>query len=297
MAGQSSESTPRLPSHHLSLPIDDNIYQRFTKNHSIRSLELWKERRDPEHEFLILTRSDGDPRTYRVERRPSKGTAALSKIQGCTTEDTITCLDREYAGTAVRRLSVHFRANPKPELYNIFALCNAIRKDPDTKEYTLMQFNCYFFARTLALLITRHFLLRQYRDIHIYSTIKDDIPGPRIDDMLDKSDWEGRINVSFEGDGNRPYLRLRSYINEMDETHCEVVAQFGGNRKSVYNTLNRKRGEIWFSGLKEIEQVVSGKKAGIWSSRLKGMEQVVVKKQTTPSSSQTKKKGESSGLK
>jgi hypothetical protein len=171
-----------------SLPIDDNIYQRCS-NLVVLSLRFVREREDPEHEFIILRTNADD--YYRIERRPSKGTGINSKLHGCKAEDTITHLNGRQHLSVLRvvstKMTLYYRGNPKPDLHTVFDFCNAIRKDPDTEKYTLAQFNCYFFARTLMLFITRHFLIGQYA-IHI--SPRDDfgsLPGSDIDAILDES--------------------------------------------------------------------------------------------------------------
>jgi hypothetical protein len=184
-------SRSRNSSSHL---IDDNIRDFFPKNHSIRELVLWKQTKKPaEHEFVILTMDNAEETQYRIERRPSIEENLSSKVQGCTAEDTITPLERKQAekltrsGEVVRQITVHFRADPKPDLYTVFSFCNALRKDREAEQYTLMLFNCYFFARTLTLLISRHFLVRQY--CQFYKSDRKGFgshPGPEIDKTLDK---------------------------------------------------------------------------------------------------------------
>lgn len=147
---------------HSSCSIDDEIYRQYS-NTFVDWLELRKEREESQHEFIIL-RTNND--FYRIERRPSKGTGIGAKLQGCKAADTITHLDQhDYQkiwASADIKILVAFYHDPKPDLYSLFAFSNAIRDDPDAEKYTLAQFNCYFFARALILLITRHFLLRQY---------------------------------------------------------------------------------------------------------------------------------------
>ena len=60
--------------------------------------------------------------------------------------------------------------------------------DPESEQYTLREFNCYFFARTLTLLIARHSFLRQYCRIH--KQPRNDfgsLPGPEIDATLSEA--------------------------------------------------------------------------------------------------------------
>ncbi|KAF8337137.1 hypothetical protein F5887DRAFT_1078396 [Amanita rubescens] len=235
-----------------SLPIDDNIYQHCS-NLVIISLRFVREREDPEHEFIILRTNASD--YYRVERRPSKGTGISSKLRGCKAEDTITHLNGWQHTSVLRvvssKIELHYRGNPKPDLHTVFDFCNAIRKDPETKKYSLAQFNCYFFARALMLLITRHFLIGQY-SIHI-SPRNDfgSLPGPDIDAIVDESlkkvppkSWIVMSFLDPRIKGNT-YKDVRRYILEMNQKHCQRVTQFGGKGDVVYETLNKKTEEIW----------------------------------------------------
>ena len=116
--------------------------------------------KSPFHEFVVL-RANG---WYRIERRPTIVAGIKSMWRGCPTEDTITRINwSECDYESWHSLFwVKFEHDPKPDLHTAFAICNAILKDPDAQKYTLREFNCYFFARTLTLLIFRHFLVRQY---------------------------------------------------------------------------------------------------------------------------------------
>ena len=146
-----------------SVPLDDNIHRHFSKNESISHLELWQEVDPPKHEFVVLTTGFAC-RSYRIERRPTIVAGINSMWRGCPTEDTITPFnwwESDYKSWN-SLFWVKFEHDPKPDLHTAFAICNAILKDPDAQKYTLREFNCYFFARTLTLLIFRHFLVRQY---------------------------------------------------------------------------------------------------------------------------------------
>ena len=165
----SSSPRPRDSRDKSSRPIDDDIYRCYS-NTPIFKLVLGKEREEPGHEFIILKMFNLSLGYYRVERRPSEGTSIKSMLNGCEAEDTITPLDenkyKKVEACTDNKIVVLFRHDPMPDLHTIFAICNAIRKDPDAEKYTLTHFNCYFFARTLTLLITRQFLLRLSCRIH-----------------------------------------------------------------------------------------------------------------------------------
>lgn len=202
-----------------SLPIDDDIYQRCP-NLSFNRLELWKEIEEPEHEFVILHMTADSPGAthYLIERRPSEGTSFNSKLRGCEAKDTIIALDKSSLPSfhkANNKIIQKFN-EPKPDLYTIFDICNAIRMDPDSEKYTLEEFNCYFFARTLMLLVTRHCALRQYCRIH--SPPRNDfgsLSGPQIDAILSKptSNWSQDLRrfiyITFQESNNVRMILLK----------------------------------------------------------------------------------------
>ncbi|KAF8344503.1 hypothetical protein F5887DRAFT_262832 [Amanita rubescens] len=251
---RSLSSSPPHSRYMSSLPIDDNIFGHYSNNLSIDTLDLRKERKEPEHEFVILKMADT---YYRVERRPSEGTGFNSKLHGCKAEDTITPLNsqayRKVCGLTDCKIAQVFWGEPKPDLHTVFAFCNAIHKDSDAEKYTLAQFNCYFFARTLTLLISRHFLTGLYCRIGKPRNDFSSLPGPEIDAIMDDAmnstlslDFLASIHIVFDSDTkSRNYKDLREHILEMHKRHCKRVDQFGGNGNAVYDTLNKKTEEIW----------------------------------------------------
>ncbi|KAK2464816.1 hypothetical protein APHAL10511_003234 [Amanita phalloides] len=129
---------------------------------TVSKLELRKERDHFRHEFIVIYLDNGW--YHRIDRRPVKGAnvEAISK-EGCEAEDSLTPVSD--ADLAVIRsdtdaeITLEFKSN-MPDLYNVIAVAVAIHLDPQTKNYTLQQYNCYFVARSVIALMTRHCLLR-----------------------------------------------------------------------------------------------------------------------------------------
>lgn len=149
--------------------IDDNIFTNWPpaqQGHTtIRKLELRKERDHFKHEFVAIYPDDLGQRVHRIDRRPLGGpTAEAIFAKGCDAEDSITPVMDEELAIIQRdtdcKIEVEFHFNPKPDLYTVLVICDTIRKDPQTKKYTLQQFNCYFVARAIMTLITRNYLLQ-----------------------------------------------------------------------------------------------------------------------------------------
>jgi len=71
-----SSSSPRSRDE-ASRPIDSDVYRDYP-NAYIEWLELWKEKVEPEHEYVLIITDKGDK--YRIERRPSEGANINSKL-------------------------------------------------------------------------------------------------------------------------------------------------------------------------------------------------------------------------
>lgn len=136
-------------------------YRRQTYT-TISKLELRKERDHFKHEYIVIYLENGW--IHRIERRPVKGanTETISK-EGCEAEDSLTPVsdaDLEVIRSETdAEITLEFGSN-KPDLYNVIAVAVAIHLDPHTKNYTLQQYNCFFVARSIIALVTRHCLLQ-----------------------------------------------------------------------------------------------------------------------------------------
>ncbi|KAF8336728.1 hypothetical protein F5887DRAFT_1078533 [Amanita rubescens] len=253
----STPSRPRSRDESSFLLITDDIYRHYFSIRSIHSLELRKEREEPaKHEFIILEMTDRDTR-FRIERHPSEGTNITAKSKGCEAKDIITPLDdQDYESLCRltdRKINLCFTSKTPPDLYTVFAFCNVILKDPAAKIYSLPQFNCYFFARTLTLLLARHFLLHQYcHRIHKSPKNFGHLLGPEIDAILDEvmkkmRTWERPISFILDDSSVRDptYKDLRQYRLEMNRRHSKKVSKFWGKGDLVYKILENKMEEIW----------------------------------------------------
>ena len=129
---------------------------------TISKLELRKEKDHFKHEYIVAYLDNGW--IHRIERRPVKGanTETVSR-EGCEAEDSLTPVsDADLAAIhseSDAEITLEFGSN-KPDLYNVIAVVVAIRLDPQTEKYTLQQYNCYFVARSIIALVTRHCLLQ-----------------------------------------------------------------------------------------------------------------------------------------
>ena len=137
-------------------------WYRRQRHTTISKLELRKEKDHFKHEYIMAYLDNGW--IHRVERRPVKGanTETVSK-EGCEAEDSLTPVsDADLAAIhseSDAEITLEFGSN-KPDLYNVIAVAIAISLNPQTQRYTLQQYNCYFVARSIIALVTRHCLLQ-----------------------------------------------------------------------------------------------------------------------------------------
>jgi len=144
---------------------DDGVifdWYREEEYTTISKLELRKERDNYKHEYIVIYLDNGW--VHRIDRRPIRGAnfEPISK-EGCEAEDCLTPVSdadlNVIRSETDAEITLEFGSN-KPDLYSVIAVAVAIHLDPRTKNYTLQQYNCYFVARSIITLVTRHCLLQ-----------------------------------------------------------------------------------------------------------------------------------------
>jgi hypothetical protein len=130
--------------HSLMRPSAGSNYERRERTSSTSS--YWC--------FWIAHRSIGSIAGASPETFLPKGTEA---------EDTVTAVSyddlEDIHSTSDAEIVLKF-SDVKPDLYAIIVICAAIHLDPETTNYTLQHYNCYFLARTIIALISRYCLLQ-----------------------------------------------------------------------------------------------------------------------------------------
>lgn len=130
---------------------------------NICRIELLKERETNfKHEFILVYMDTG--RIYRIERRPIGGVNPDAiRSKGAEAEDAITVVGYDDLKLIYNETDTEIilRFNEtKADLYAVIAICVAIHLDSETTRYTLVHYNCYFFARTIIALASRYYLLQ-----------------------------------------------------------------------------------------------------------------------------------------
>lgn len=137
-------------------------WYRAQPHTTIRRIELRKEKERFKHEFVLVFLDQGG--NCRIDRRPLGGTnPELLLPEGIEAEDTINAVDDDelegiHAETDVE-VVLKFNEN-RPDMYTVIAICAAVHMDPETTNYTLQHYNCYFLARTIITLTARYCLLQ-----------------------------------------------------------------------------------------------------------------------------------------
>jgi hypothetical protein len=146
------------------------IFEWYRSHHrtTVRKIELWKERDDFKHEFVVIYLESGT--VYRIDRRPFGGANPDAvMVKGCKAEDSVAFVNKEQQETIASKadvqISVDFNGHKKPDLYTIVAICVSVQMNEQSKNYMLQQYNCYFLARTIVTLLIRHHLLHHFTSL------------------------------------------------------------------------------------------------------------------------------------
>ncbi|KAK2464926.1 hypothetical protein APHAL10511_003002 [Amanita phalloides] len=185
---------------------------------TISKLELRKERDRFKHEYILIYLENGW--FHRIERRPIKAanTETISK-EGCEAEDSLTPVsDRDLEiirSETDAEITLEFPSN-KPDLYNVIAVAVAIHLDHQTRNYTLQQYNCYFVARSIIALVTRHCVLHAPL-----------LTGLRWDRVTESAIFD----YIFGGDWNKLATVMKASISAvLDDLLWDIIKEDAGTR-------------------------------------------------------------------
>ncbi|CAE6470281.1 unnamed protein product [Rhizoctonia solani] len=152
---------------------DDDIFQWYHSqpHRRFQAIEYCKEKSGVQHEFIrVLLQNDQGDREgsfcriervadieHRIEAIRNQGTTAFDFIQ---TIDPGLPPDPEHTELSiVDDTNVELLAQitfPRMfDLVDVLAICFGMHKHPQAKNYTLQQFNCYFFSWTIILCLAR----------------------------------------------------------------------------------------------------------------------------------------------
>lgn len=123
----------------------------------IHKMQLRKEREAPFfHEYIVFSLHE-DSGYFRIDRRPQRSLMECTRQGGVEAEDTIeqvTSFEDILFGFSDLLIEVEFEYFDT-SLTSLLRVCRAIRAHPESKSYTLQQYNCYFFAQTIIICMTR----------------------------------------------------------------------------------------------------------------------------------------------
>ncbi|KDQ62104.1 hypothetical protein JAAARDRAFT_203321 [Jaapia argillacea MUCL 33604] len=138
-------------------------WYRRQRSTGIRKIQLMKEESTFSHEYILVTLRSG--KTIRFERSPDPKAHpdAVVHPSGCEAYDTIDT-GSEDLGRAEEHICVgEIVFQDGIDLLFIISVCFAMTKDTKARRYTLQEYNCYFFARTIYTLAIRYAVLHAPR--------------------------------------------------------------------------------------------------------------------------------------
>ncbi|KAF8597891.1 hypothetical protein BDV93DRAFT_561848 [Ceratobasidium sp. AG-I] len=145
---------------------------------SFQKVQYYKEQQSVGHEFVVLLLVDdaGMPtESFCRLERTADPTQPLTAVGTAGTEafDYIQSLDNNLQGsTKGASLVAEITLSRAFDLRDVLAICSAIHEQPNTRRYTLQQYNCYFFCWAIILLLARRSASWETRYLPCLNTIK-----------------------------------------------------------------------------------------------------------------------------
>ncbi|QRV94591.1 hypothetical protein RhiJN_22609 [Ceratobasidium sp. AG-Ba] len=139
-----------------------NWYQNPDTLKRIARIQIRKEGSPVPHRFIIVCAISEDGKKgafYRFDRRPNIGPAYVvakatqSEHCGLAKDDYEVVKDPSTFSSAICEVELIFQK--RVDLSSIVKACFAISQDPDARNYSLQQYNCFFFSWTLLMVVSR----------------------------------------------------------------------------------------------------------------------------------------------
>ncbi|KAG8741212.1 hypothetical protein FRC10_003171 [Ceratobasidium sp. 414] len=141
-------------------------YRKTLTSKTIHRLEIRITRDAVPHRFVVAYMQDGS--ICRFDRRPRTpqsvfipaGPQGPDEEPSCRAADEVCIVNR--AELLEIELSTHWEIRldlpPEADVLLVISACYAIAQDKKARNYTLREYNCYFFSWTIVMLMTRHLL-------------------------------------------------------------------------------------------------------------------------------------------
>ncbi|KAG8686426.1 hypothetical protein FRC08_012512 [Ceratobasidium sp. 394] len=135
-------------------------YRDTLTSRIVNRLEIRITRDTVPHRFVVAYMEDGS--ICRFDRRPRNAQILLMGPQGPDDEQAGRAADEACIVNGAIDLSTHWEIRldlpAGADILLILSACYAIAQDEKARNYTLREYNCYFFSWTIVMLVTRHLL-------------------------------------------------------------------------------------------------------------------------------------------
>ncbi|KAF8673521.1 hypothetical protein RHS04_07633 [Rhizoctonia solani] len=207
------------------------------KGKTFSTLQYRKQNEAPWHEFILLFLDDRS--VCRVERT---GMADENNRHGALFSHEIPAVDfmqvlpasvaSDYeAGPVKSMLVTEIRYLEEIKLLSVLDICYAMQLDSDAKKYTLWRFNCYFFAWSIILILSRQ--IAQW-DLAFM--------GSKWDDAC--NDAAKALGLASQKSFNNLAFGLEDLLTATgDKRICEIVAQHIRGQSPLLN--RRAKALLW----------------------------------------------------
>ncbi|QRV83861.1 ABC transporter transmembrane region [Ceratobasidium sp. AG-Ba] len=112
------------------------------------------------HRFIVLRMRNGQD--HRFDRRPSHVQDANTRPfdvmmnEAVASEDSYTCGIKLSEEELTSEREIEITLGGQVDLRTVIAICYAISQDENTKKYTFLRHNCFFFSWTILTIVCRH---------------------------------------------------------------------------------------------------------------------------------------------
>ncbi|KAG8703530.1 hypothetical protein FRC08_002792 [Ceratobasidium sp. 394] len=141
-------------------------YRKSLTNKIIKRLEIRITTDAIPHRFVVVYMQDGS--ICRFDRRPQTPQSVFIPVEPQGPNEDLSCRAADEACLVTRadlievelstRWEIRLDLPPETDVLLIISACFAIAQDKKARNYTLREYNCYFFSWTVVMLMIRHLL-------------------------------------------------------------------------------------------------------------------------------------------
>ncbi|KAG8743399.1 hypothetical protein FRC11_013889 [Ceratobasidium sp. 423] len=127
----------------------------------IKTIQIWKEVSGPvPHRFIVVRTQDNHD--HRFDRRPDRSPDAPADTIGLLFNQAVACEDSCVLNVdigdikQISECEIELNLDGEVDILVVVSTCYAMHTDEDTRQYSFLCYNCFFFSWTIMMVISRH---------------------------------------------------------------------------------------------------------------------------------------------